>query len=83
MHVQMDVVPARMPICAAHYQPGVQVAYPEGEADVTNPMIRVTRLGHAWLLAEQQEQRSELGRYVSLAEIIDQLIKAAETETAP
>jgi hypothetical protein len=43
-----------------------------------NPMIRVTRPGHTWLLAEQQAQRRELDRYVSLAEIIDQLIKIAE-----
>jgi hypothetical protein len=49
-----------------------------GTGPNANPMIRVTRPGHAWLLAEQQEQRSELDRYVSLAEIIDQLIKIAE-----
>jgi hypothetical protein len=55
-----------------------------GTGTNANPMIRVTRPGHSWLLAEQKEQRRELGRYVSLAEIIDQLIAlAAVTETAP
>jgi hypothetical protein len=49
-----------------------------GTGPNANPMIRVTRPGHAWLLAEQKEQRIELGRYVSLAEIIDQLIQIAE-----
>jgi hypothetical protein len=49
-----------------------------GTGPNANPMIRVTHPGHAWLLAEQQEQRIELGRYVSLAEIIDQLIQIAE-----
>jgi hypothetical protein len=54
-----------------------------GTGPNANPMIRVTRPAHAWLLAAQQEQRRKLDRSVSLAEIIEQLIKAAETEATP
>jgi hypothetical protein len=86
--MHLDVASARNPLGTPPDQPRMPVAQLGGDAMTgTGPnastMIRVTHPGHAWLLAKQLEQRIELGRYVSLAEIIDQLIKAAETEAAP